>query len=135
MAHVTISRRTKLKGHEWDYHVSLDARTGRLKRIDAGCRQWPTFAAAIGHYEGTHTDYTEKWSPRRLRLRLEEAYDAAKKGAHDGFIHLVEEWHAMHLHRVEAMDVLRELQWLAIVKGREIRARSRRRTKSKRINQ
>lgn len=130
MSGIRISRSTKLTGHAYAYTATLNEKTGALRWIEAGCRDWQTFEHAFAHYNGQST-YTDKWSDRRLEEHLTRAFTSARADRLASFQLDVADWRKWMNWRDEARAVLLDLQKAVTTRQLAMRAKAKPKTKPK----
>lgn len=82
----------------YSYVCRVDADTGKLINIQAGCRNWTSFAKANRHYDGTHK--------RALGVTWQDDTRAHLNG------HAADDSTIYYYRREEARTILRRLQVL-----------------------
>lgn len=100
----TVSRECNIRSYTYRAHLT---ESGRLSRITAGCRTFKTFDIAFAHYRG-EGPWGAGWSDAR-----------------------VGDDKAAHARRLEARELLRQLERDVEREKRRIRARNRRRKAKK----
>lgn len=108
----------KCKLRSYVYVAHLTPKTGKLKKITAGCREWECFADAIAHYKG-RTSAGEKWGTHVIVRNLRYALDA--KWPLDAIVYL------LPAYRTDARKTLTLLE-AAVLRYRAERADAKKRS-------
>lgn len=130
MSGIRISRSTKLWGHRFAYTATLNEKTGALRWIKAGCRDWQTFGHAFAHYKG-HSTYNDKWADRRLEEHLTRAFTSARADRLETFKLDIADWRKWMNWRDEAFAVLLDLEKAVTARQRLIQAAKKPKPKAK----